>query len=329
MRKEQESLQLSVKWQTFSKPRVWQSCTFRYSGKHQGLEQGSFYDENGLQQAAAELVYSERLLSGFGTLQQLKNQSVSVTNSQDTLLWLVCREGKLTIDAGNEPMTLTGGMQQLLYLPGGQAALLTLEAEQASFYLLLVGSSFFKYFLAEESRLQEKMAGYDTLSWLLEEPRILHPNQAALISELQYCYRIGPYKRIFTASKAIEMFLLLQELPAETGEHKQHPISPELRQRMEILRASLDRELKQPPTLAALARLVGTNVFTFKQTFKTLFGTTVFAYHQSRKMEAARALLRQKEMRIGEIADQLGYKNQQHFSVAFKKYFGIRPSDVK
>ena len=46
-------------------------------------------------------------------------------------------------------------------------------------------------------------------------------------------------------------------------------------------------------------------------------------------MERARYLLRETEFSIGEISDQLGYKNQHHFSTAFKKQFGMTPSQAK
>ncbi|WP_314058381.1 helix-turn-helix domain-containing protein [Empedobacter brevis] len=45
-------------------------------------------------------------------------------------------------------------------------------------------------------------------------------------------------------------------------------------------------------------------------------------------MEYAKALLTEQHLTISEIAYLIGYKNQRHFSSAFKKKFGISPSQL-
>ncbi len=46
-------------------------------------------------------------------------------------------------------------------------------------------------------------------------------------------------------------------------------------------------------------------------------------------MNEARRLLLSGEMNIAEVADTVGYKNPNHFTTAFKKYFGFVPSELK
>ena len=82
-------------------------------------------------------------------------------------------------------------------------------------------------------------------------------------------------------------------------------------------------------SLIDLAHQVGTNEFTLKKGFKELFGTTVFAFWNDIKMEQARNLLLEQNINITEIAHIMGYKNQRNFSAAFKKKYGIVPSQLK
>jgi AraC-like DNA-binding protein len=46
-------------------------------------------------------------------------------------------------------------------------------------------------------------------------------------------------------------------------------------------------------------------------------------------MEKAKEILSKRGMNISEVAYEVGYKNPQHFTVAFKKYFGYVPSKLK
>ncbi|WP_320043724.1 AraC family transcriptional regulator [uncultured Desulfobacter sp.] len=61
----------------------------------------------------------------------------------------------------------------------------------------------------------------------------------------------------------------------------------------------------------------------FKELFNTTPGNLVFEV----KMHEAKSLLEARELNITEISDAIGYKYVQSFSYAFKKYFGITPSE--
>jgi AraC-like DNA-binding protein len=84
-----------------------------------------------------------------------------------------------------------------------------------------------------------------------------------------------------------------------------------------------------PPSLAELARLVGTNEFALKRDFKAAFGTTVYGLLLDRKLAHARALLLDTDRPIGEIAREVGYAHPAHFSTAFKKKYGVPPSSLR
>lgn len=75
-----------------------------------------------------------------------------------------------------------------------------------------------------------------------------------------------------------------------------------------------------------LADLVGMSHKYFITYFKQILGITPHQYQIERKMIKAADLLTTNAHSIKEIADLLGYKDQYNFSSAFKKHYGIAPS---
>jgi AraC-like DNA-binding protein len=81
-------------------------------------------------------------------------------------------------------------------------------------------------------------------------------------------------------------------------------------------------------SLDNLARHFATNTNKLMVLFKKAFGKSIFDYISELRMEYAHRLLKEEEKMIIEVAREVGYKNPNHFSSAFKKKFGINPSQV-
>ncbi len=78
---------------------------------------------------------------------------------------------------------------------------------------------------------------------------------------------------------------------------------------------------------AQLAELNGVSVKTAETKFKALFGITIHQYMLKFKAEQAMSYLKNfPEMSIKEIAYNLGFYDEYHFSKQFKSYCGISPS---
>lgn len=84
-----------------------------------------------------------------------------------------------------------------------------------------------------------------------------------------------------------------------------------------------------PPSIKELARLCATNDFKLKKHFKKVCQTTIYAYIQKLRLEKANLLLRDNLMNVSEIANEVGYKHQGHFSAIFFKTYGVYPKDLK
>lgn len=96
-----------------------------------------------------------------------------------------------------------------------------------------------------------------------------------------------------------------------------------LQQAREILDAS-----RHPPSLDDLARRVGLNRNKLALGFRHVIGKTVGDYHRELRLERARARLADPDCRIGQLAEEAGYRDAGSFSKAFRLRFGILPSEV-
>lgn len=149
-----------------------------------------------------------------------------------------------------------------------------------------------------------------------------------VIDEIMNCERQGIFKRMFLEAKIIELLLLQLEQFSEEPVHSTTLKKKDI-DKIYAVREFILENLDASCSLIDLAHQVGTNDFILKKGFRELFGTTVFAFWNDVKMEQAKQMLTGQDVSIGEVAHISGYKNPRHFSAAFKRKFGVLPSQVK
>ncbi len=81
--------------------------------------------------------------------------------------------------------------------------------------------------------------------------------------------------------------------------------------------------------LAVISNEVSMNYTYFSELFREETGVTFSRYLMDVKMSKAKDLLMDPCKKVHHIAYELGYENPKHFSRAFKKYFGISPTDYR
>jgi AraC-like DNA-binding protein len=100
------------------------------------------------------------------------------------------------------------------------------------------------------------------------------------------------------------------------------------REKITKAREVLLQHIGEPLTIKELSRKVAINECYLKKGFKELFGTTIFDFYQSQRMEHAKYLLYEKGLSVTEVSLLLGYSSISHFSTAFKKHTGIKPCEL-
>lgn len=63
--------------------------------------------------------------------------------------------------------------------------------------------------------------------------------------------------------------------------------------------------------------------------FRQRTGDTLQSYYRTRRLEAARLLIREGQLKVGEIAALLQYSSIYTFSRAFREQYGLSPTDMR
>ena len=100
------------------------------------------------------------------------------------------------------------------------------------------------------------------------------------------------------------------------------------REKIVKAREVLIQHIGEPITIKELSRKVAINECYLKKGFKEMFGTTIFDFYQSQRMEHAKYLLYEKGLSVTEVSILLGYSSISHFSTAFKKHTGLKPCEL-
>ena len=100
------------------------------------------------------------------------------------------------------------------------------------------------------------------------------------------------------------------------------------REKITKAREVLLQHIGEPITIRELSRKVAMNECYLKKGFKEMFGTTIFDFYQSQRMEHAKYLLYEKGLTVTEVSVLLGYSSISHFSTAFKKHTGLKPCEL-
>lgn len=137
-----------------------------------------------------------------------------------------------------------------------------------------------------------------------------------------------PMTRIMTQSLVFELIAQQVEQLAFLSNAKiaNDNISPIDMDKLHKAKGFIELHYLEDLTLTSVCREVMLNEFKLKKGFKALFQSGVIQYMRQLRMEFAQNLLRDNRMTIEEVASKLGYRYPNHFSVAYKKHFGVAPS---
>lgn len=91
------------------------------------------------------------------------------------------------------------------------------------------------------------------------------------------------------------------------------------------LKDYLDSNPERIVSSAELSKIIFRSSDYCQKLFKREFGITPYAYQLERKMQAARSLLADTQLSVGEIAERLGYSDIHYFSNLFRAKCGCRP----
>lgn len=98
---------------------------------------------------------------------------------------------------------------------------------------------------------------------------------------------------------------------------------------VEQVRNMMENNLHRPIEIKQIADSLYVSYSWFRQVFKEQTGLAPAEYHLSLRMKKATELLTATTLSIRQISEELGFKNQNHFSALFKRKTGLSPANFR
>ncbi|WP_372937365.1 helix-turn-helix domain-containing protein [Seonamhaeicola sp.] len=164
------------------------------------------------------------------------------------------------------------------------------------------------------------------LMWQQSKP--ITPILHSIIQDIINCKFEDSIKKIYLESKVTEILTILFNYLKNKNNFE---TKIEEKDYLKIIEAGkvIENNLKNPPTIPELSLITGLNQCKLKQNFKRVYRKPIFSYITDLRMEKAKKLIREKGFTVSEAAYEIGYKNPQHFTVAFKRKYNYLPSQLK
>ena len=192
-------------------------------------------------------------------------------------------------------------------------------------------SQFVKPRNTDDAMLSDEILGFKKLSSFTKILPLCGKSRMVLEAMLNNTYK-DSLENIFINAQ-IQM-LLLHSLDCMVGEKEIDTVNCKFlaneadRDKINKAREVLIQHIGEPITIKELSRKVAMNECYLKKGFKEMFGTTIFDFYQSQRMEHAKYLLYEKGLSVTEVSMLLGYSSISHFSTAFKKHTGLKPCEL-
>lgn len=178
--------------------------------------------------------------------------------------------------------------------------------------LLNIDLNFIQKYICEDNRLCIMRAN----------PSIEH-----IFSELYHVreQRKPGYMKI----KMLELLLFLSDLDevkevTQTDYYNQKQVKL-----IKEVAAFITKDLTKHYTIEQLSERFGISTTTLKKCFRGVYGTSVYAYLRTYRLQIAQKMLIETGLQITEIANKIGYENPNKFTSAFREVYGISPTEFR
>ncbi len=128
-------------------------------------------------------------------------------------------------------------------------------------------------------------------------------------------------------AKGITDLLIIEGLAS--GEDNRRPEKVYARNIKKVLIYMFENYRDQELTINKLAEISGYSPAYFSRAFKAYIHDAPIVHLNKLRLSEARALFKNKDLTIGEIATRVGYKNLSTFTEAFKNIIGMKPKKYR
>jgi AraC-like DNA-binding protein len=220
---------------------------------------------------------------------------------------------------------LTSNTFHSLYVPG-QEYLFSMTAALTNIHIAIAKDYYTELLSDSEVWSAEMKKKLHNNITLYTGELTLTPHMAQVIHSIFASQLSGSLKKLLIEARVQELVAMQLHSMTSASARTSSAGKPEV---FRAIRDYLDETFLHEHTLKAIARHFGVNEFALKKGFRENFNTTVFDYLLTRRLEHGRELLLNTSQTIQQVSSVVGYKYPNHFSVAFKKQFGISPAQIR
>lgn len=261
-----------------------------------------------------------------------KNHTLQITKDHPVFLLQFVINGEITLflnEKINTTFSLSKNMYNLFYFPASKylykhhnqkKQVLNIYFTE-SFLVSRMGACFIlnskKYQLAKKENQTYPF---------FKSGLMINGKLTAIVNEFLNCSFDGITKKSYLESKLTELILIA--LISDGSEDEIKKLREADKTSLINTEAYIRTHLKEELSIEKLSVLAGFNTSKFKSVFKQVYGIPVFKYITSLRIEKAIQLILEHDYTISQASYEVGYKNPQHFTVAFKKKLGYLPSQL-
>jgi len=129
--------------------------------------------------------------------------------------------------------------------------------------------------------------------------------------------------------KLLELLLILSEMDFDSCKKKYTYFSKSQRDCIRQIHDFILENIAEHYTIKELSERFKISPTTMKNCFKGIYGSPVYDYLRTYRLQVAEKLLRDGQLSVGEIASQIGYANPNKFTSAFTIEYGMTPTEYK
>jgi AraC family transcriptional regulator len=138
-----------------------------------------------------------------------------------------------------------------------------------------------------------------------------------------------PGGKLYGESMAVALAVHLARFHASTRPSEQHLPAGLSRHQLRKIIDFVQDHLSGEISLAALAAEAGLSAFHFARLFKKTMHVSPHQYVIQRRIERAQDLLKTSRLAAADVALQVGFCDQSHLSVHFKRILGVTPKEFR
>lgn len=212
------------------------------------------------------------------------------------------------------------------------------EDGQAAFDYLLSGEAVVDIILCDI--MMPLVSGLDLLEMLqengMQELRVVLLSGYAEFEYAQRAMKYGVKDYLLKPTRYQELAQVFREIKEELDtihSKQQDTLTPEMESGGESSMVErlceIVRHQYKDISLQGIAKMVYLSPYYISRMFKAKTGKNFYDYVLMVRMEAAMEMLKTTDLKVYEIAERVGYRNQKNFTKIFKRFYANNPSEYR